>query len=49
MFAPKLVCESLVFMHLADIEAEQTKGISGFKVQFSKICISFYLHFITGN
>lgn len=49
MFAPKLICESLVFMHLVDIDAEQTKIISGFKIQFSKIYISFYMHFITRN
>lgn len=49
MFAPKLICESLVFIHLVDIEAEQTKIISGFKIQFSKMYISFFTHFITRN
>lgn len=33
MFGPKLLCESLVFMHLVDIEAEQTKVISRFTIQ----------------
>lgn len=49
MLAPKLLCECLVFIHLVDTEAEQIKVINGFNIQFSKICISFYVHFITGN